>query len=462
MSENIIVPEYLKKEMEKSNNLEQKKYGTTVFDYIPEEDKETIANDFFAKDEYNSDEIEKQREELKETYDGSKVSEVISKDALSGITSSTPENSYTKEDYDALNETLEENNIRGKSISKYGKALIKSLLNSDPTDDETLLLATKFEEYKDRISTDTANKARFDELSIKEIEEFLSDRIKNQIKELCEDSGTYKEVAARFLEQIYITYNNTISYRDDIKELNDLALEIDKSGLLKDDFDSTNDPKSFDFMNDKITKYMEAIKRLDDRNRMLKQDYKISDIDTLILESAKICLDNAINFTKVKNKIDNAVKKFKNDLKNSKDSDSRIENWIHDIKHDSTTLFTFPCNDFLTDSESREELTKFFYNAYLVDIVYNKNIDVPAEDNIDDYLITNNILANKDLDTLKRKAYVMLYMISRTFKYNKVKDNDENIRTLSYTLDIISKLGVKSHRDKFIEASDYVYNKIYG
>ena len=279
---------------------------------------------------------------------------------------------------------------------------------------------------------------------------------------MCDNNDEkYKEIADRFLEQIYITYDNTISYRDDIKELNDLALEIDKSGLLNDTFDSTNDPKSFDFMNDKISKYMEAIKRLDDRNRMLKQDYKITDIDTLILESAKKCLDDAINFTRVKNKVDSATKKFIIDLKNSRDTNNSIDSWIHDIKHDSSVLFTFPCNDFLSDSESREELVKFFYNAYLVDIVYSRNIDVPAEDNIDDFLVNTDILTKNDLDELRRKAYCMLYMISRTFKYNKIKENDSNIRTLSYTLDIISKLGVKSHRDKFVEASNYIYDKLY-
>ena len=455
MNENIIVPEYMKSE-EKN-----KKYGTTVFDYIPDKDKEVINNDFFNKDEYDSSEIEKEREELKETYNGEKISEIISKDALSGITSSVPESEYKQSDYDALNATLDKNDIKGKSISRYGKGLIRSLLNDEPTEDETLLLATKFEEYKDRISTDIANKAKFDELYIEEIEEFLSDRIKDQIKSLCNDSGQYKEIAARFLEQIYITYESTISYRDDIKELNDLALEIDKSGILKDEYDFTSDPKSVDFMNEKISKYMEAIKRLDDRNRMLKQDYKITDIDTLILESAKACLDDAINFTRVKNKIDSAPKKFRIDLKNTKDTDNSIENWIHDIKHDSTILFTFPCNDFLNDSESREELVKFFYNAYLVDIVYNKNIEIPTEEDIEEYLVNNNIITRKELSILRDKAYAMLYMISRTFKYNRIKDNDANIRTLSYTLDIISKLGVKSHRDNFINASDYVYDKLY-
>lgn len=460
MNENIIVPDYVKNAMNTENEI-KKKYGTTVFDYIPEKDEETITNDFFKKDEYDTTEIEKQREELKETYDGSKINEVISKDALSGITSSVPQtNTYSEEDYNKLNKSLEENNIRGKSISKYGKSLIKSLINDDPTDEETLLLATKFEEYKDKISSDKANESRFNELTVEEINEFLSDRIKNQIEALC-DSEKYKDIASRFLEQIYITYQNTVSYRDDIKELNDLALEIDKSGILSEDVSTTSDPKSFDFMNEKISKYMEAIKRLDNRNKMLKQDYKITDIDTLTLESAKACLDDAINFTQVKNKVDNATKKFRIDLKSAKDTDSSIDNWIHDIKHDSTTLFTFPCNDFLSDEESREELVRFFYNSYLVDIVYNENIDVPADEDIDDYLIDNDIVTEDDLEILRDKAYVMLYTISRTFKYNKVKDNDNNIRTLSYTLDIISKLGVKSHRDKFIEASDYVYDKLY-
>ena len=172
MSENIIVPDYVKDALYNDTDVEKKKYGTTVFDYIPDQDKETIANDFFKSDEFDKNEIEKQRYELKETYDGSKISETISKDALSGITSSVPtNNSYTQEDYDTLNKSLEENNIRGKSISRYGKSLIKSLINADPTDEETLLLATKFEEYHDRIISDKINESKFNELSIDEINE---------------------------------------------------------------------------------------------------------------------------------------------------------------------------------------------------------------------------------------------------------------------------------------------------
>ena len=94
----------------------------------------------------------------------------------------------------------------------------------------------------------------------------------------------------------------------------------------------------------------------------MKQDYRIDDIETYLFEDVKECLDTALNFTRVIQKVNTTSSKFIKDLKNRNDTNRSIDNWIHDIKHDSKTLYTFPCNDFLSDAESREELVKFFFN----------------------------------------------------------------------------------------------------
>jgi len=148
------------------------------------------------------------------------------------------------------------------------------------------------------------------------------------------------------------------------------------------------------------------------------------------------------------------------DIKKEIDVNNSIDNWIHSIKHDQYTLFTFPCNDYLSDEESRHELIKYFFNTYLVNIVIEKSLNIPDDKDLEEFLIEGNYISDKDINKLKYKAWIFLYVLSRTFKYNKLDSNDTNIRILSYTLDLISKLGVKSHRDSFIEASDYVYNKL--
>ena len=56
-----------------------------------------------------------------------------------------------------------------------------------------------------------------------------------------------------------------------------------------------------------------------------------------------------------------------------------------------------------------------------------------------EYLIDNEYIDEDDVEYLQHKAFVMLYVLSRAFKYNKVNNSDTYIRTLSYTLDIISK-----------------------
>ena len=55
---------------------------------------------------------------------------------------------------------------------------------------------------------------------------------------------------------------------------------------------------------------------------------------------------------------------------------------------------------------------------------------------------------------------MILYILSRTFKHKKLS-NDNDRRILSYTLDMISKLGVKDHRDRFMKLVNYSYDLLY-
>lgn len=454
-NKNIVIPDFVKEAM-----TEEKKYGTSVFDYVPDKDKEIEENDFFKESEIDKEEIEKARGELKTGYVGEKIKENITVDALSGIKSSVPVDSSYTSAYNDINKTIEASNIKGNRITKYGKELLTSLIGEEPNDDEMKLMASKFEEYSIEIKEYT-----FNHFNIDKLEEFISDRIKKSLRNICDpdEPSQYRDILARLLSQIYNAYNNVIEYRDDISELNNLAKQIDDSGILDDvqDVDKlTNEMahKSLDELQDKMNRFMNSLKKLDDRNKRLKQDFTINDIDILLYEDIKKCLDSALSFEKIKEKVDTIPGKFNKDLKNRNNTNSIIENWIHDIRNDSKTLYTFPCNDFLSDSESREELVKFFYNSYLVDIGYS--YDIPVEKDLEEYILETNLLCKHEIDALKEKAYYMLYVLARTFKYNKLESNENMIRILSYTLDIISKLGVKSHRDKFIDISNYVYDKI--
>lgn len=456
MNDNITVPEYIKDAMKN----DEKKYGTSVFDYIPEKDKETSSpkeNDFFNSNEYDMNQIEKDREEIRQDMD-KKITEKTAVDALSGIKTSVPEETISMADLVNDFENSVEN-IRGKKITNYGRNLIKDLIGELPTEDEEKLISSKIEE-----NIDTIKKVNFYNMDTDLLESFLSDRIIDQLKSISDESS-YKNILSRFLEQIYIPYSNTTSYRDDISELNKLAKDLDASGVF-DNIDTSDDKnddtvhKSLSDIQDQISLFMTKLKNLDDRNSRLKQDYTINDIDTRLVGEVKCCLDDALNFTSVKNKVNNTLGKFKKDLKRTDAVNHDIEDWIHSIKHDPHTLYTFPCNDYLSDSESREELIKFFINSYMVDILSKNNIDLPAEKDLFEGLNELGYCTAKDLERFKRKAWITLYVISRTFKYNKIENDKKYVRILSYTLDLISKLGIKDHRDKFIEVSDFIYEKL--
>ena len=471
-NDKVVLPDYIMEDMQKNNKV----YGTSVLDMIPVQDEVSSESDVFDEQVYEENEISDMKKEIKESYSGETVKEIISVDALSGIKTSTGEiKSDNEKMFDDIDKTLESGNIRGKSLTRSGKALISSLINEEPTDEEELQIATKFEQYRD--SSDNID---FSKISIQDLESFVSDRIKRQIKSITEDSGDYENIFRRFLQQLFTPYKEITGYRDDMSELTELCRNIDKSGLLNDksneesledirekfsnfqgeEDDINNSFETLKDMSEKIEKSMELLKKLDDRNKRLKQDFTIDDVDIKLYSEIKECLDDALEFKRVKNKVVSAAGLYKKEIRNKSDVDKSIDSWIHSIKHDPYTIYTFPCNDYLSDSESREKIIEFFANAYLIDYITKNNIIIPEDEDLTEYLLN---LDNRYSDIISEfiyKAWIMLYILSRTFKYGKIQKDDAYVRTLSYTLDLISKLGVKDHRDRFVEASDFVYNTI--
>ena len=96
---------------------EKKVYGSSVVN-IPENGPEDTIVDgselFTENNEFTSEEVDSMRDELKADDKGS-ITEEVSKDALSGITSSQ------EIDLDgSVNDIINEKEVRGKEISRTG------------------------------------------------------------------------------------------------------------------------------------------------------------------------------------------------------------------------------------------------------------------------------------------------------------------------------------------------------
>lgn len=445
--------------------MEEKKFGTSVFDLIPDKEEETIESDFFTKNEFNEKDIENQRNELKNEVDP-RVKSLSSKDALNGMTAETIINPL--KEFDDMEKDLEDKNIRGKNITTYSKSILKGLLGEDVTEDECKFISEKLEENKDTIASSVEDYTLNDNISISSIESIFPERVSSKLKDVAEDSGSYENAYRRLLYQIYFSYINTVETRDDISELNKIArmiktAEIDFQNIKPEEVTEDNAEEQYDSlmkMNDSIGRYMEITKNLDDRNKRMKQDYSIDDYETFVFDEVKACLNDAISFKSVKDKVSSSVDKFKKDIKHVDDMNNSTENWISDIKNDPKVIYTFPCNDFLTNEESRKSIETFFFNTYISNVCIKENIAIPDNEDLYEYLYNNKFITDEDATKFKTMASWTLYIISRTFKYKKVKGNSLNIRKLSYTLDIISKLGIKDHMKAFIETSEFIYNKL--
>ena len=439
---NISIPDYIAQEMK--NDITNKKiYGKSVLDYIPSnEDYDDTA---FTEDLLSESEIDEERKFLKNNNNGA-VSELIKTDAITGVKNSIAYGS--DRDYERLIDMLDNTDIRGKKITNSGKAMIKDLIKSDPTEEEISTMSKAFENIR------TNNIVP----SISDIESILGDRISNKIKQIT-NSTDYESVLKRFFDQLYNTYSGIVEYNDDVRDLTKLIKKVDD---LSSDSDNDQNFKNLIDIQDSISKFMNNIKHLDDRNSRLKQDYSLDDYDIRMIDSAAKCLDSALSFELIYQKIDNSKNKFKKDIKNIDYVNNTIDNWIQDIREDPDTLYTLPVNDYLPLNESRESLVNYLYMSLLLDIAYNSSYfkGIPVDENdLEKWLINDKILNDEIIRNYKLRARLTLFVISRTFKYKKLSSED-NRRILSYTLDMISKLNVSEYREKFVKLTNYISKEL--
>lgn len=434
----------------------KKVYGSSVVsdaeNVLNTSNVDELDSDMFPNEEISESDLSDMRSELKTTGSTEKQKETIVTDAISGIKNS----SVDDEDFDKIIEAIDEQDIRGKKITNSGLAMIKDLLKEDPTDDEIKHMSEEFTKWTEDKEEACNN--------IKQAESALGERVMNKLKEISGDE--YERVAVRFASQVYNTFQRVVQYNDDMKELSKLAKIVNDYNLSAETNYDENDFESFDkeFKNlidvqDKISEFMSKVSKLDDRNKRLRQDYSIDDYDIRTVESVRECLDTALDFRLVKNKILVNTKKFKKDFKDETYVNSSIENWINDIRNDANTIFTFPVNDFLTLKESRDQMEQFLYTAI---VYYNlpEIIPDPGDKELGDAMLEFGMITEEDNNKFKKQAKLLLFVLSRTFKHKKLStDNDRRI--LSYTLDIISKLGVHDHRERVVELANWIYEYIY-
>lgn len=456
---NIKVPDYMEGEI--------KKYGSSVLDYVkdePEFDNESV----FTEELMKSTDVDKEREFLK-SEDNGPVSEVITTDSISGVKNSQVTND--SDDYNTISDIINERDIKGRTLSRSGIEMIKDLLKDDPTEEELAYISDKLETI--RVDDPALFEYHPEELDIEQSEDILGKRISDKIATITKDVKEYKSVMSRFCQQLYNTYQYVVRYNDDMRQLNKLAKKVDD--FSKDmgdkeipDLDNASESAlaenlyNLNDIQNTISDFMNSIKNLDSRNSKLRQDYTLDDYDIRTVESIKSCLDNAIGFTRVYNKIYNAHEILGRNINDQKEINSSIENWIKDIKNDPHTLYTFPVNDYFTLEESRERIIEFFYNAILIYNELENSEDVIPDDvtDLELYLKDSGKITDDDISVYVCQAELVLYLLSRTFKHKKIK-TDSDRRILSYTLDMVSKLGVKEYREAFVKLADYAYDVIY-
>lgn len=427
--------------------MENKKiYGTSALEYVPTE--ESYDENTVFVDEPNN--IEDLRSDLISDSSNKKVEEKISVDAISGIKSSSV---YEKDDSD-ITDMINERNIKGKTITRSGKEIIKDLIKEYPTDEESESISKYFESenFKNNI------------LLIDEIEHAFGEKITNKLKNIT-TSSEYERIYIRFVNQIYSTYNYVVQYNDDISQLNKLIKKIDDYSDKEKNSENQDVESAYASLQNAqgmLTELLSSISNLDERNRRLRQDYTIDDIDIRTIESVKDCLDEAMSFSWIYKKLDNICERLPRDLKDIKKVNSTIENWISDIREDPDTLYTFPVNDFLSLEESRIKFIEYIANS----IMLHHNIQyldkIPQDENdVQNYIVSNGYDSNENIKKYNDQAVLFLYVLTKSFKYKKIID-DHSRRVLSYTLDIISKMGIEQHRNTIVNLIEHIYNKVYG
>lgn len=434
------IPEVLKEQKPK------KAYGASILE-MDERDIDNDKNNPFKEETMTDKEIKEAREMLKQVSPKRTIDKV-STDAITGVkASSTVENNTTLDEH---NSNLTPKDIIDKTDKKNltvsGINLLKDLLGVEEVKDGIITNITSIvEEFDD--NTD------IDELCLYDYKDRLDPELYNKIIELSEDNEIDENEAFRkFINQLYASYQSAAQYNDDVCELYELLNMFSEEGKNVENMDFENASKEeIDKITNKFKTMTESLKKLDSRNKKLKNDYKVDDFDVIAIESVKKCYKCALNFEKVYDKLYNNKKKLKKDLKDTSKVNGSIEKWINDIRTDPKTLYTFPVNDHLTLAQSREQLVDYF-KMFMIYSIHFDIISKLESDNIDvdeEYLVKHNFIKQSKINKYKRTATAFLYILSKTFKTKKIVTNDDR-RVLSYTLDIISKISEESYMNAVI------------
>ena len=439
---------------------DEKLYGSSILEtderLISEDNDDNIFDDI--KNNYSDKDIEDMRNELKDANDNIHNKDKVYTDAISGIKSSKK-----IEDIDAnksISNIIDSKEKNGKEISLPGIDLINNLLDANPTDEEIKSLSDYFKNivHVDDIYSEDINV----------LKNILGKRISDKLIDIANKNSVSEYSAiTRFMSQMYKSYVDIIQYNDDINELYDLVMNISEK---TDDIDF-NDKDSLMEQYKILSNATERLKNLNDRNKRLKNEYTVTDFDILAVDSVKKCLDDALSFKKIYDKIDNInPKKLKGDLRNNSEIKNHIGNWINDLRNDSDTLYTLPVNDYLSISKSVDEMINYIEGFILlqdnsnrdtitdIETAISENNIYNSDGRVYDYLIDNGHITKNDLKNYENSAILLLYIISKTFKKKKIKTNDDR-RILSYTLDMISKISKMEYGIKFMELINYISGK---
>lgn len=412
---------------------DEKLYGSSIL----EQDERLISDDnddnIFdeMKDTYSDEDIENMRNELKSTSDSNKAKDKVYTDTISGIKSSEKINDNDDKSISDIVDSKEKN---GKELSMAGIDLIYNLLDTNPTDDEIKSLDNYF---KHLINADYIYSE-----DINVLKNILGKRISDKLIKVAEKNSVSEYVAiTRFISQLYKSYSDIIQYNDDVNELYDIVTNLSKN------IDSTNDiddrdslMKQYEF----LSSATEKLKKLDNRNKRLKNEYSVTDFDILAIDSINQCLKDAISFKKIYEKIDSInPKKLKGDLRHNDEIKKYIGNWVNELRNDPETLYVFPVDDYLPISQSVDQLIDYFKGFILLQDKCDTDIGSltydEAVNDMYEQLLDGNYVTEEELKNYEESAILLLYILSKTFKKKKIKTNDDR-RILSYTLDMISKI----------------------
>ena len=419
----------------------EKQYGQSVLNYLKNDD--TVADPELEFVDLMSDsEVESEREVLKQGE--RKRRDIVTTDAINGIKSAS------KDEYDP--ETLEaivnERDIRGKTLTQGAISLIKDLLKDDPTEEELKHISNFF----DKLNSESK---KLNELSTDELDAGLGERIVTRLHKFVDDRR-YHDVLSRFAEQLMASYIHEIEYNDDLRELTKISKLLkkrkDEMGLMSD---SDIDTEFITNTSEDFVKILDRLKNLSDRDSRMKANYTVDDIETEILDNVKECLQDSLSFKLVKEKHNNNRKKYYKDMKNIDEVYNDIENWLSNIKNDPETIYTLPINGYLNISESREAFIKYLYETYLM---LRYGVDKLSDDtvmNIEEDYIKNGVCTQKELKHIKTTIIYFIYLLTKAFKYKKINTPDKR-RVLSYTLDILSKMGKSEYQKIFMEIISYI------